>query len=336
MIRKAPAVLAFLFALGAAHAQEVDLAAKVNGKGITRATLQSNVDASMRRSGVDYGGMTQPQQYKRLQRQVLDELIARELLWQEAERQGFTAQPAEVDGILKQVRERYPSEQAYLEALERSGFTPETYREDLKHRISVRHWVQETLADEAAVSEAEIHDYYVRNQPRFVQPEQVNVRHVLIRVEPDADEATVAAARERIGQVLAEAKQDADFAELARKHSEDSSAARGGELGFLPRGRLVKPFEDAAFALKPGEVSDVVRTRYGFHIIKLEARRERGVVPEQQAAPSIRNYLASGKLRQAVQDQTRALREKGSVEILIPLQGPERTGAEARGARALP
>ncbi len=87
----------------------------------------------------------------------------------------------------------------------------------------------------------------------------------------------VAAARKKIEQILAEAKKGSDFVELAQKYSEGPSAPKGGELGFLPRGRLVKSFEEAAFALKPGETSNVVRTHYGFHIIKLEARR-RGVL----------------------------------------------------------
>jgi parvulin-like peptidyl-prolyl isomerase len=128
----------------------------------------------------------------------------------------------------------------------------------------------------------------------------------------------VAEARKKIEQVLAEAKQGADFSELAKKYSQGPSAPRGGELGFLPRGRLVKPFEDTAFTLKAGEISDIVRTRYGFHIIKIEARREKGVVPEKQAAPSIRNYLSSRKVQEAVQDRVGTLRKKGKVEIYLP------------------
>jgi peptidyl-prolyl cis-trans isomerase C len=320
MMRIPLVILVGLLGLGAAaQAQDFNLAAKVNGEGITRARLQQGLDASMRQGRVTYGGITQPRQYKRLQHELLEEFIAQELLWQEAKRQDFVATPAEVDEALAQVRKRYPSEQAYLLEIERNGFTEETYREDMKRRISVRRWVRETLAKEIAVSDAEVHDYYVANQARFAQPEQINVRHVLIKVKPDADEATIAAARKKIEQILEQAKTGADFAELAKKHSQGPTAPKGGELGFLPRGRLVKPFEDAAFALKPGEISGVVRTQYGFHIIKLEARRKGSVVPEQEAAPAIRQHLSSSKLQQAVGERVRTLRQQGSVEILIPL-----------------
>lgn len=301
---------------GTAPAQDLNLVAKVNGEGIMRARLQSSVDAATR---LGYGNMTQPGTYKRVQREVLEQLITQELLWQEAKRGGFVVSPAEVDRAIEQLRARYDSENAYLFELERNGFTAESYREDLKRQLSVRRWANETFAEAIAVTDEEIHDFYTANQERFVQPEQIDARHVLIKVAQKADEATVAQARQRIEQILAEAKQGADFAELAKRHSQDASAPNGGDLGYFQRGQMVKPFEDAAFALKPGEISEVVRTRFGFHIIKLEARREEGVVPEAQAAPSVRDYLASNKLQDAVAQRVETLREQGSVEILIPL-----------------
>lgn len=322
MIRTPIAVCAVMLGLGAAYAGEVNLAATVNGEGIARTRLQSSVDASMRRGRMNYGGITKPDQYKRLQRQVLDQLIAQKLLWQEANRQGFVATPAEVEQALERLRKRYQTEEAYLQGLEQNGLTAETYREGLKREISVQHWVRETIAQGITVADAEVHDYYVKNRAQFVQPEGINARHVLIKVGPDADEATVAAARKKIEPVLAKARQGADFAELAKQYSQGPSAPRGGALGLVPRGQLVKPFEDAAFALKPGEISDIVRTRYGFHIIKLEARRESGVAPEKEVVPSIRNYLSSTKVQELVQDRVRTLREKGSVEILISLAEP--------------
>jgi peptidyl-prolyl cis-trans isomerase C len=308
-----------LFGSGVVAAQDFNLAAKVNGEGITRARLQSSVDAAMYQQGMNYGGITQPTQFKRHQRQVLDELITQELLWQEASRQGYVATPAEVDAALAPVREGHETEFSYRNELERNGFSEESYREDMKRRISVRRWVQESLAKNIVVSDAEVHAFYTANQAQMVEPEQIRARHVLIKVDAGADEATVAPARQKMEQILAEAKLGADFAELAKSYSQGSSAPRGGDLGFLPRGRLVKPFEDAAFALAPGELSDIVRTRYGFHIIKLEARREKQLVAEAQAAPSIREHLMPSKVRDAIGERVTSLREQGSVEILIPL-----------------
>lgn len=308
------AAAALLSAPGSAPAQEPDLAARVNGEGITRARLQSSIDASNR---LGYGNMTQPGAFKRVQRQVLEQLIAQALLWQEARRQGFVATAAEVDEALERLRQKYGSDNAFRLALEENGFTEVSYREDLKRQISVRHWMRETFAQAVAVSDEEVHAFYLANEERFVQPEQINARHVLITVAPDAPEAEVAAARQTIERVLAETKAGADFAALARQHSQGPSAPRGGDLGFFSRGQMVAPFEAAAFALRPGEISDVVRTRFGFHIIKLEAHRAQQTVPEAQAAASIREHLASNRLQEAIAARVQALKEQGSVEILI-------------------
>ena len=311
--------LTALVGLGVAQAQDAKLAAKVNGEGISFARLQSTVDASMRDGKLNYGGITQPTHFKQLQRIILDQLIAQELLWQEARREGVIATAQEVDAALAQVRQRYTTEQAYLEEIERNGFSQEAYRDDVKRHISVRRWAQTTLAKEITVPDSDVHDFYVTNQARFAQPEQINARHVLITLPAGADEAATAAARKRIEEVLAQAKAGTDFAELAKKYSQGPSADRGGDLGFAPRGAFVKPFEDAAFALKPGEISNIVRTEFGFHVIKLEARREGHVVPEQQAAPAIRRHLLSNKFKEAIEEHVRRLRAQGSVEILISL-----------------
>lgn len=303
----------------AALAGEFGLAAKVNGIGITRAELEATFNAYLEEQGVNTGAIRDPAQYTQMKQQALELLIGQELLWQEAKKRGFTAAPAQVDQVFDQARKRYHSEDAFLRELKKSGFTRESYRENLKEELSVKLWVAETITKKISISEEEIHDYYVNNPHRFTRPEEVLVRHVLIKVAPDADQVEVAAARKRIEQVLAQTKQGADFAALAKKYSQGANAQRGGSLGYLPRGRVVKPFEDAAFALKPGELSDVVRTRYGFHIIKMAARRGGGVVSEQAAAPSIRAHLSQVKVRQAVMQRVQTLREQGSVEVLEAL-----------------
>ncbi len=157
VLMRALAVALLLLGSEAIPAQDFGLAARVNGEGITRARLQSSVDAAMHQEGMNYGGITQPAQFKRRQRQALDELIARELLWQEASRQGFVAMPAEVDRALEKVREDQ-TELSYRNELERNGFTEESYREDMKRRMSVRLWVQEALVKDIAVSDADVID----------------------------------------------------------------------------------------------------------------------------------------------------------------------------------
>ncbi len=313
------APLLLLLGAGVTVADDHNAVATVNGKGITRERLQTRVDATIEESGLNYGGITRPQQFKQMQRQALDLLIAQELLWQTAEREGFVAETAEIDAAFEEVRREFPSDQALANHLRKNLLTEAEFRDDLKRRISIRKWAYGSLGETIRISEPDIHEYYAANQARFVQPEAINVRHILTKVPPDADEDTVAAARQRIDDVLAKARAGRDFAGLAKDYSEGPSASEGGDLGFAQRGTFVQPFEDAAFALEIGEISGVVRTGYGFHIIKLVDRREGRLIPESEVAPAIREYLFEDRLLATMANKVKALRDEASVEILIPL-----------------
>src|SRR6185503_1220394 len=116
---------------------------------------------------------------------------------------------------------------------------------------------------EVQVADAEVQEYYDGHQAEFTQEEQLRARHILIRLKEDADEAAKGEARQRAEAALTRAKAGEDFAKLATETSEDSSASRGGDLGFFKRGMMVPQFEEAAFALQPGQISEIVETQFG-------------------------------------------------------------------------
>ena len=143
--------------------------------------------------------------------------------------------------------------------------------------------------------------YYDSHQEEFKTPEMVRARHILIRVSPSSTDQEKKKAREKAEEILAKIKKGEDFEKLATQFSEDpGSKQRGGDLGFFPRGRMVKSFEDAAFSLKPGEVSGIVETQFGFHIIKLEEKKEAGVEPFETAREKIRQKLLQEKMKTEV------------------------------------
>jgi len=147
-----------------------------------------------------------------------------------------------------------------------------------------------------AFDEGELDKYYRRHLDRFEIPEQVQAAHILIRLSQDAGDALRQQKRELAEKILAEVKAGKDFATLARKYSDDpGSAAKGGELGYFQRGVMVGPFEEAAFALQPGEVSGIVETPFGFHIIKCEGRIEAGVKPLAEVAEEVKAGLKGEK-----------------------------------------
>jgi len=154
----------------------------------------------------------------------------------------------------------------------------ERHKEDFRTKEEINvlyaYLTPQDFFDEITLTEGEAEQYYKENESDYVQPEKIRARHILVRVPRDADGETLQAARKKIEGILEKVQAGEDFAELARLNSEDSSASRGGDLGYFEPGQMVKAFEDAAFSLRPGETSGIVRSKFGFHIIKVEDHKD--------------------------------------------------------------
>lgn len=150
----------------------------------------------------------------------------------------------------------------------------ENFRTKEKINVLYAYLTPQDFFETVTLREGEAERYYKENLSDYVQPEKIRARHILVRVPKDADEEVLQAARKKIEGILEKVQGGEDFAELARMNSEDSSASRGGDLGYFEQGQMVKAFEDAAFALKPGETSGIVRSKFGFHIIKVEDHKD--------------------------------------------------------------
>jgi peptidyl-prolyl cis-trans isomerase D len=169
------------------------------------------------------------------------------------------------DAFLRQAKVEDAEIKSYYER------EPQEFRTPEQARVEYIMFSAGSLMSQVTVSDEEIKDYYVKHQAEFGEPEQRHAAHILIAVPAQASDAIKQAAHAKAEQVLAQVeKEPAKFAELAKQYSNDpGSASQGGDLGFFGRGMMVKPFEDAAFSLKPGEVSGVVQSDFGYHIIKL-------------------------------------------------------------------
>jgi parvulin-like peptidyl-prolyl isomerase len=316
--------IALVLAVGAggeSSAQTDDpAAARVNGVAIYQSRLQSSLDAYMRKNKINAGGVFDPSFYRKMRRRVLDVLIAQELLWQEAMDRGLAVSGEEAEAATARVEAKHGSESAFLTSVREGGFDDAAaYTEDLKRRLSVQRLIAADIAPAVSVGEAEIARFYADNTERFQRPEEVRARHVLIEVAGDADDSARQTARARIDAIHERALNGADFAALARQHSEGPSASRGGDLGFFGRGRMVKHFEDAAFALETGGTSTPVLTRFGYHVIRVEARRGGGQVPLEEASARIAEHLKRQKIQAAVAERAQGLRATGDVVVIADL-----------------
>jgi len=321
MPRRSLPLLALLVALPlAAGGAEYGNAAVVNGRPITRERLERFFEDYAAEKGRSPTSIWTPEPLKRLRREALDQLVQQELLWQECERKKLIAPQEEVDKALEVLRGKFKTREAYLRRLERGGFDEKGYAEFVKKQLSIRKLVEREVTSGVAVSDAEMHDLYESRPDQFTEPPEAHLRHILIKAEERASAPQRKKARRRAEKVLALArKKGADFAALAKAHSEDGSSASGGDLGFVRPAQMVKPFEDAAFALAPGEISGVVETVYGFHVIQCLERRGGGRIPESAARDQLRQAIFAQKAAQALDEKVQALKKTARIEILLSL-----------------
>lgn len=186
----------------------------------------------------------------------------------------------------------------------------ETFREPDRVRIEYVLYTPDKFTGEAQVSDAEVQQYYDEHLAEYEKLEQVHARHILFRYAPKATAEDKAKVRTHAEEVLAKVKAGEDFGALAKQYSEDSSAAQGGDLGSFTRGKMVAPFERAAFSLAPGETSDLVESPFGLHIIKVESKEAAYTQPLDEVRAQIAGKLEQGKARELARARAEADRAK--------------------------
>ncbi len=181
--------------------------------------------------------------------------------------------------------------------------------------VYLKKLVEKRQPGSTQVSEADVRDFYDKNLPtRYTSPERVRASHILIKTQGVTDAEAKAALRKKAEDILKEAKaENADFAALAAKYSECPSSKDGGDLNYFTRDRMVKPFADAAFAMQPGQISDIVESDFGYHIIKLTERQEAGVKTFDDVKKSIELELKSKKEQQQIDNILAEYRNKATI-----------------------
>jgi peptidyl-prolyl cis-trans isomerase C len=184
--------------------------------------------------------------------------------------------------------------------------------------MAISKMIEAEIAAKIAVKPEQVTDFYAKNPDQFKEGESVRASHILIAVPKGADAAAKAQARAKAEGVLKDVKAGKDFAALAKEHSADpGSAAQGGDLGFFQQGQMVGPFNDAAFSLAPGAISDVVETDFGLHIIKVVEKKPGRTIPLDDVKPQVEQYLQQMNRQEQTEAFVNGLRAKGKIEVLI-------------------
>jgi parvulin-like peptidyl-prolyl isomerase len=284
-----------------------NVAATVNGQPIPL----SRVDEQLAQIQAQHGGQFKGAEAKKMERefkkQILDSLIDLELVIQQAKKENIPISEKKVEEKLAEMQKGagFTSQAQLEEALKQQGISLEEFKKRIKERLL---WMAmfEKITKDVKISEKQAQDYYNKNKKLYEEPEKIRVKQILVADQKEAE------------SVLKELKKGASFESLAKKYSLDTqSKDKGGELPPLTKSQVVPEFGKVAFALKPGEVSDVVKTSYGFHIIKLIEKIPAQKKTFSQVKERVVQELEDKEKRQKFQKWIEGLRKKADIKIYI-------------------
>jgi len=293
-----------------------DRVAVVNGTIITQGEFDRVLGYELRRAAQS-GQQIPGAQMAKIENSILDRLIVGELLFQESKKKGIQVKPETVTEQLMTIKQRFPSEAEFKKALEENNMTESKISADIKRDVAIQRLLDKEVDQKVKITDEESKTFYDKNLQLFQQPERVKASHILIKVDEGAPEEKKAEARKKIKEIQQKVQNGEDFATLAKTYSEGPSGPKGGDLGSFGRGQMVKPFEDAAFSLKPNETSDIVETRFGYHLIKVVEKQPAKKIAYADAKDRINKRLKDQKLRTERQLYFDKLKKDAKIEKFL-------------------
>ena len=311
-------ILTFAMSLAPASAADKpnNIAAKVGNRTIDMKTFEQEVAKYMMQYQGAKGNLP-PAFMQQVRMQAINALINREVLLQESDKRGIKVDKEKVEQGIKSIQSRFPSQEKFQEALKSMKLSQSDFEQQYMQQSRIQTLLEQEIISKINIKEDEAKAYFDANSEQFDQKEQVRARHILIKVEKTADDKTKAEARKKIVDIQKKIMSGDDFAETAKQHSQGPSNVKGGDLGYFGKGQMVKPFEEVAFKLAKGEVSDIVETRFGYHLIKVEDRKAPKKAVYEEKKQQIMARLKNERIQKDVNTFINQLREEAKIENLI-------------------
>ena len=248
-----------------------------------------------------------------LNQRALDSLIVEALLKKAIEKENVMVGDEKVDAIVTQFKASLPADMTYEEYLKQIGFTEKELKQTVSKNLRIQKLLEQQFSAIAAPEDQEIEAYYTAHAAEFETPESVDVRHILIAVNSEDSQEKKAEKMKKAQEIREQVIAGKDFETAAGEVSDCPSKAKGGHLGFIARGQTVKPFEDAAFGGKAGELGPVVETRFGYHVIEVLGHKDAGKPPLSEVKEQIAKDLSKQKKDQAVRAYIDSLKAKATI-----------------------
>ncbi len=285
----------------------VKVEARVDGYDITKTDLDRVVKAFAHQE------KKKPEEIDSEQvRSLLDRLIQNRLLFVEGGKRELKVEDAEIERELAMYYSRFGGKEKFTELLGKEGVTIEKFSADLHKDLLIHKTIDSQIEAKAQVSDVDVEAYYKQNKAKMVVPEKVGASHILFATQNRSEDEAKAQAE----KVLAQIKDGAGFLEKAREHSDCPSKEKGGSLGSFGKGQMVPEFEKAVFEMEVGQISDPVKTQFGYHIIKKDSQSAKQELDLESVRAHILKELKMAKGKDIVDALTQELRSKAKIEYL--------------------
>ena len=324
-----PLLLPLVFGPLSIHARVLDkVAAKVNSEIITLSVIEERAEILRQK----YVGAPISISEQDLLKEALNMVIEESLQIQEGKKLGFVIDEDAVDAAMEEIIKKNDLADGQLqEMLKREGRTLKSYKNHIRDQIMVSKITRFEIGNRVKVSEKSIIKYYKENQKEFWQEGKVKARHILFIAERGSSEKIRREKLQQAKKILLKLRKGNDFAKLAMKYSEDISASNGGDVGFVGRGKMVPEFEEAVFNLKPGQVSDIVKTEYGYHIIKVEEVLPGKTLTLKDVKNRIHQILTMQMQKQVYDVWMNELKNSAFIEVTLFEDAAKNTSLVSRG-----
>jgi peptidyl-prolyl cis-trans isomerase C len=294
------------------------IVAKVNGQPIYSDSLNANIKKELRKFK-KYGMKNPtPDLMLRQQQKALDKVIRNELIKQESQKLKIADIDKKTEDKFLAIKNKYPDKAVFDRYLKMRKLTVDKMKANLRASVYTDEYFLKQKISDPEIPEEYLIDFYKSNPDDYHRDEAIKVSHILIKVADNATEKETKKAYKKAVKIRKSILKGNDFAETAIEKSECNSASGGGRLKYIKRGYMPKEFEDAAFALEIDKISDVVKTKYGYHIIKVSEKIPEGTVPYEEARGFLKKYFQMDETKKRLNDHVAKLREKAEIEILLP------------------
>ncbi|HEU18553.1 MAG TPA: peptidylprolyl isomerase [Deltaproteobacteria bacterium] len=290
-----------------------DVVAVVNGTSLDRADFDREMNRVMMQI-LQRGQSTEGLDASQLEKEVIESMINRELLIQESRTKNIRVTEKETNEYYEKFKDRYSSEDEFKQVLTEMNLSEADVKTKIKNEIVFERFIDTQFVRKVTISDKELKDFYENHPEMFKQPEQVRVRHILLKVDAGATDKEKALAKKKLIEIEQRLKRGEDFPTLAKEFSQCPSNAQEGDLGYFGRGQMVKPFEDAAFSLKPGQMSSVVETPFGYHLIHVIDKKPETTLALNDVEEELHRFLKQRKIRDDIGVHVEKLKKASKIE----------------------